>query len=232
MLKSELYSRRVRQFTEDVTVYPVSCEKLAGGRDDRQWLDAVLEGGARIVQLRDKESKDSHLLEKAKYFRQKTREAKALFLVNDRLDIALLSDADGMHVGQKDLPPEEIRRLAPDFLIGISCNCEDDVKKLATTVARDANLVSYFNIGPVYPTKTKDCLASFLGPDAIGRFSRYCSLPFTVMGGIKLGHIQELVDSGARRIAVVTAISKAFDIQKETRTWVESIKARVSEIKL
>lgn len=231
MLKSELYARRVRQFTDEVTVYPVSCEKLAGGRNDREWLDAVLEGGARIVQLRDKESKDSHLLEKAKYFRKKTREAKALFLVNDRLDIALLSDADGIHVGQKDLPPEEIRRLAPDFLIGISCNCEDDVKTLAKTAAREANLVSYFNIGPVYPTKTKDGLASFLCPEVIGKFSRYCSLPFTVMGGIKLGHVKKLVDSGARRIAVVTAISQADDIKMETRTWVETIKARVSEIK-
>ena len=116
--RSELYCRRLRQFIDDVTVYPVSCERLSDGRGDMYWLDEVLRGGARIVQLRDKESSDRHLLEKAKYFRRKTLEAGALFLVNDRLDIALLAGADGVHVGQQDLPPEEIAGLGPDLLVG------------------------------------------------------------------------------------------------------------------
>jgi thiamine-phosphate pyrophosphorylase len=223
------YARRLRRFIEEVTVYPVSCERLATGRTDRQWLDAVLAGGARIVQLRDKESNDSLLLEKAKYFREKTRKAGALFLINDRLDIALLSEADGIHVGQKDLPPEEIRKLAPDLLIGLSCNSEDDVKNLAKSIAKKAELVSYYNIGPVYPTGTKEGLISFLGPEAIARFTGWCSLPFTVMGGIKYGHIDELVAHGARRIAVVTAISQAVDIKNETEKWIGAITARVQQ---
>src|SRR5512135_1258938 len=86
--RGELYARRLRQFVDEVTVYPVSCERLAAGRTDEQWLAAVLRGGARIVQLRDKESDDRRLLAKARYFRQRTREAGALFLVNDRVDIA------------------------------------------------------------------------------------------------------------------------------------------------
>ncbi len=221
------YSTRLQQFIEEVTIYPVCCERLAAGRTDREWLDAVLAGGARIVQLRDKESKDSHLLEKARYFREKTREAGALFLVNDRLDIALLSDADGIHVGQKDLPPDEIRRLSSDFLIGLSCNCEDDLTRLDRAVAKDSHLVSYYNIGPIYPTKTKEGLRSFLGPEAIVAFSRRCRLPFTVMGGIKYQHIPELIAGGARRIAVVTAISQATDMKKETLKWVRSLSAQV-----
>ncbi len=224
------YRRRLGQFIEEVTIYPVSCEKLAAGRTDREWLDAVLAGGARIVQLRDKESKDSVLLEKAKYFRKKTREAGALFLVNDRLDIALLSEADGIHVGQKDLPPWEIRKLAPDLLIGLSCNCEDDVKNLAKSVAKQTNLVSYYNVGPLYPTSTKQGLVSFLGPEAIFQFTSLCPLPFTVMGGIKIEHIDELVAYGARRIAVVTAISQAEDVQKETEKWAGAIKARLQQM--
>ncbi len=102
----ELYLQRCKQFEENVGVYPVSCEKLCAGRSDREWLDGVIAGGAQIVQLRDKESNDRELLAKARYFREKTEEAGVLFFLNDRLDIALLSDADGMHVGQKDLPPE------------------------------------------------------------------------------------------------------------------------------
>ena len=227
MVNAEKYARRLRQFAEEVTVYPVSCEKLAAGRTDREWLDGVLAGGARIVQLRDKESKDAVLLEKARYFREKTREAGALFLVNDRLDIGLLSDADGIHVGQNDLPPGEIRKLAPDLLVGLSCNSEADAEALARLVAKDPNLVSYFNIGPIYPTATKEGLLSFLDPQAIAAFSSKCPLPFTVMGGIKYGHIDQLVACGAKRIAVVTAISQADDIKEETSRWVRAISACV-----
>ena len=227
MFDTETYTRRLRQFTEEVTVYPVSCEKLAADRTDREWLDGVLAGGARIVQLRDKESRDAVLLEKARYFREKTREAGALFLVNDRLDIALLSDADGMHVGQNDLPPEEIRKLAPDFLIGLSCNNREDAEVLARLVAKNPQVVSYFNIGPIYPTGTKEGLVAFLGPESIAGLSQRCPLPFTVMGGIKYGHIDELVARGVRRIAVVTAISQAHDIKGETARWVRAISAVV-----
>jgi thiamine-phosphate pyrophosphorylase len=224
---TDIYIRRLRQFTEEVTLYPVSCEKLSAGRTDREWLDGVLAGGARIVQLRDKESKDALLLEKARYFRMKTKEAGALFLVNDRLDIALLADADGIHVGQEDLSPAEIRKLAPDFIVGLSCNNEEEVETLVRTIAKHPNHVSYFNIGPLFSTGTKDGLQSFLGPEAITAFSGKCPLPFTVMGGIKYGHIDELVAHGAKRIAVVTAISQADDIEGETAKWIQAISTRV-----
>lgn len=210
-------SQRLQQFVKSVDIYPVSCERLAGGRSDRQWLDAVLAGGARIVQLRDKDSSDRELLEKARYFRLKTREAGALFFVNDRFDIALLSQADGIHLGQDDLPPKAVRALAPDMIIGLSCNTEQQARQLGQLEQQGNCPVSYYNIGPLYSTGTKEGLVRFLGIDAIERFSRYSSLPFTVMGGIKLEHIDELVCAGARRIAVVTAISQAKDMEDATR---------------
>lgn len=216
MSDSKRYNRRLQQFVESVDIYPVSCERLAAGRNDREWLDGVLAGGTAIVQLRDKDSDDGKLLEKAQYFRQKTQEAGALFLVNDRLDIALLSDADGIHLGQDDLPADAVRKLAPDMIIGLSCNNEEQAMALGRLEQRGGCPVSYYNIGPIYPTGTKEGLASFLGPQAIERFSRHCCLPFTVMGGIKAGHIPEIVGLGARRIAVVTAISQAEDIAAET----------------
>ncbi len=222
---NQLYSQRLHQFVEDVAVYPVSCERLAAGRNDKEWLDNVLDGGARIVQLRDKESSDRELLEKARYFREKTREAGALFFLNDRLDIALLADADGMHVGQKDLPPVEIRRLAPNILIGFSCNTEDQVKALGEEVKQGQSAVSYYNIGPLFHTGTKEGLHHFLGAEAIPLFSRHCPLPFTVMGGIKLKHLDTLLRVGARRIAVVTAISQADNIASETDCWQQRIES-------
>ena len=229
-MNHSLYSRRLQQFVQEVTVYPVSCEKLAAGRTDREWLDGVLAGGARIVQLRDKESSDRELLAKARYFRKKTHEAGALFLVNDRLDIALLVDADGIHVGQNDLPPVEIRRLAPDLLIGLSCNTLEQAEKLGKDVETGACPVSYFNVGPLYPTGTKQGLREFVGPQAVGQFTKVCPLPFTVMGGIKADHINELCSVGVRRIAVVTAISKAPDIAVETAYWIKEISASLGDV--
>ncbi len=227
---SERYARRLRRFTDAVGVYPVSCEALAAGRSDAEWLDAVLTGGAPIVQLRDKRSSDRRLLEKARYFRRQTRRANALFLVNDRVDIALLADADGVHLGQQDLPPEEVRRIAPDMLIGISCNSEEQAMRLGELERQGKLAASYYNIGPLYPTATKEGLSEFLGPGAIGGFSRHLGLPFTVMGGIKFEHIQRLVALGARRIAVVTAISQAADMAAETGRWMKEITETVQEL--
>ncbi len=220
---AEIHFQREKQFEEAVTVYPVSCESLAAGRTDMEWLDGVLTGGAKIVQLRDKVSKDNVLLEKARYFRRKTRKAGALFLINDRLDIAMLADSDGIHVGQGDLPPEEIQRIAPDKIIGLSCNTLENVTELARGGDKGTNPVSYFNIGPLYPTRTKEGLNQFVGIEAVKEFSALCSLPFTVMGGIKDSHVEDLVASGVKRIAVVTAISQAVDIAKETARWMHLI---------
>lgn len=221
----QLYEQRLKQFEDEVCVYPVSCEKLAAGRSDREWLDQVIAGGAKIVQLRDKESSDRELLAKALYFREKTREAGVLFFINDRLGIGLLADVDGMHVGQKDLPPEEIRKLAPDILIGLSCNTEEQVKKLGSEVAQGKSSVSYYNIGPIFRTGTKEGLHEFLGVDGIRKFSSHCSLPFTVMGGIKLGDLESVLRAEAKRVAVVTAISKAKNIEAETALWQQSIQS-------
>jgi len=218
------YATLMQRFVDQVDVYPVSCERLCSGRSDKEWLDAVLAGGARIVQLRDKESEDRHLLAKARYFREQTRKAGALFLVNDRVDIAMLVQADGLHVGQKDLPVEELRQLVPEMIIGVSCNTEEQARELGALEEQGKCAASYYNIGPIYPTGTKEGLARFIGPQAIARFSRHCILPFTVMGGIKRRHIPELVEAGARRIAVVTAISRQDDMAAETRQWRREIR--------
>lgn len=214
---SYLYEKRLKQFINEVTIYPVSCEKLANGRSDYEWLEAVLNGGARIVQLRDKEADDHTLYQKAVMFRRQTNAFGALFIVNDRADIALMSNADGVHLGNNDTAAAKARKTAPDLLIGVSCNT---MAQAATAENRGA---SYFNIGPLFPTKTKENLSNFLGTAAITKFSTKCQLPFTVMGGIKKKHIPELIATGAKRVAVVTALTQAKDIADETREWISII---------
>ncbi len=204
---------RIKKFKTEVTIYPVSCERLSRGRSDLEWLEAVLTGGARIVQLRDKEADDRRLYDKAQIFREKTFEAGALLIINNRLDIAIAVAADGIHLGNSDLPAAEARRLAPELIIGVSANTKEQA---ASARERGA---SYFNIGPVFPTSTKEGLSTFLGPKAIPELSTLSPLPFTVMGGIKFKHITELKALGAQRIAVVTALTMADDIASETRKW-------------
>jgi len=217
------YADRLEQFIHQVSIYPVSCEKLCCGRTDAEWLDAVLAGGARIVQLREKEADDRTFFQKAQMFRKKTKKAGALFIVNNRIDIALLSRADGIHLGNSDIPPEEARTLAPELIIGVSANTKEQA---ALAEKRGA---SYFNIGPLYPTNTKQKLTAFLGKEAIEDFSAQSSLPFTVMGGIKLRHVPELTPVGAQRIAVVTAITEAENMAQETRRWIQAINQDYSE---
>ncbi|MFC1844026.1 thiamine phosphate synthase [Thermodesulfobacteriota bacterium] len=215
--KQANYKEKLTFFREKVTIYPVSSEPLANGRSDIEWLEGVLAGGAKIVQLRDKHSEDRVFYQKALIFRERTNEAGALFIVNNRVDIALLANADGVHLGNKDLPAEKVRELAPELIIGVSCNKPEQA---ATAKIRGA---SYFNIGPIYRTETKKNLTPFLGPDAIESFSSLCDLPFTVMGGVKWKHIPEVVTKGACRIAVVTALTQAEDIAAETRRWIDEI---------
>ena len=211
------YQEKVNFFREKVTIYPVSCEPLANGRSDIEWLEGVLAGGAKIVQLRDKHSDDRVFYQKALIFREKTNNAGALFIVNNRFDIAMLSHADGVHLGNNDLPVEKVREFESDLIIGVSCN---EKKQVSTVKERGG---SYYNIGPIYTTKTKKNLTPFLGSDAIESFSSLCDLPFTVMGGVKLEHVKDLVARGAQRIAVVTALTQAKDIAAETRLWIEAI---------
>ncbi|MEW6218870.1 MAG: thiamine phosphate synthase [Thermodesulfobacteriota bacterium] len=215
-------AQRLRLLTEEVTVYPVSCERLAAGRSDLEWLRAVLAGGARIVQLRDKEASSRQLYAKAEAFRRLTSDAGALFIIDDRLDVALAVDADGIHLGDQDLPAEAARRLAPELIIGVSCHSGEDV---AAALAQGA---SYYNIGPIFPTATKTGVARSVGPEAIEAWCRLSPLPFTVMGGIKRDHVPELVRRGARRLAVVTALTQAPDIEAETRALVAAIRSALA----
>lgn len=210
-------------FKKEVSLYPVSCERLAKGRSDIEWLDAVLAAGAKIVQLRDKVSTDRDLFEKACIFRHKTAAQGVLLIINNRLDIALATNADGIHLGNDDLPAEEARRLAPNLIIGISANT---IEQAASAATRGA---SYYNIGPLFSTSTKEGLSTFLGTEAIKHFSAASPLPFTVMGGIKFNHIKELTSLGVQRIAVVTALTEADDIETETRRWLSAIPVKNAE---
>jgi thiamine-phosphate pyrophosphorylase len=140
-----------------------------------------------------------------------------LLIINDHLDVAVAVDADGVHLGQEDLPVEVARKLAPDLLIGASTH------SLEQALRAQHDGADYINIGPIFPTKTKEGAEHFLGPDAIAEISSQIQVPFTVMGGIKEENIGDVLTRGARKVAVVTAITKASDIAERVTRLKEMI---------
>ncbi|HYA42976.1 MAG TPA: thiamine phosphate synthase [Syntrophobacteraceae bacterium] len=207
---------RIRQkrklLFETVDIYPVTCERLSNGRSDLEVLGGLIEGGARIVQLREKDLSERDFFRLAERFRERTAKAGMLLVINDRVDVAIAVEADGVHLGREDLPLAQARKIAPNLLIGASShNLEEALQ------ARDEG-ADYVNIGPIFPTQTKTGVQRFLGPQAIAQIAPRLSIPFTVMGGIKEANIEQVLRMGAGKVAVVTAITQAPDIVQAVRS--------------
>lgn len=203
---------------DEIDVYPVTCERLSAGRSNLEVLEAVIRGGARIIQLRQKEYSKRDLYHLALTFREVTAGAGLLLIINDYLDIALAAGADGVHLGQDDLPLTAARRLAPDLLIGISTH------SLEEALEAEGEGADYVNIGPIFATSTKAGSDRGLGPEAIASVGSRLSVPFTVMGGITAANLDEVLAGGARRIAMITAITQAADIAQTVRGFRERIR--------
>ena len=198
----------------DSFIYPVLTPELCKGRSPLEVLEAALRGGAIIVQLRDKTEPERYAAD----FRKITSQYNALLIVNDSVEIALKYKADGVHLGKNDLPVKEARKIAPDLIVGASCHNLDEALQAQNDGA------SYVNIGPIFPTKTKGGLNKFIGIEAIKEIAPRLKIPFTVMGGINKGNIQEVIDAGAKRIAMVTAITESSNVEETVKEFVDMLK--------
>lgn len=191
------------------------CDARGDGRDLRGFLDAALRGGADVVQLREKDpaADDEALLAAARTFRAAADAHGALFVLNDRPDLAAAAQADGVHVGQDDVPVAQARALVgEDVLIGRSTHTPAQVEDAAVAD------VDYFAVGPVHATPTKP------GRPAVGlELVRHAAgapraVPWFAIGGIDAGNVGDVVAAGARRIVVVRALTEAADPQATART--------------
>lgn len=207
----------------DFDIYPVITEKFCRNGSAVETLKQVLGGGAKIVQLREKEYDKGKILDMAFSFRKLTAEAGAALIINDHVDIAMIVQADGVHLGQEDIPCREAKKLAPSLKVGVSThNIEEALKAINDNA-------DYINIGPIFPTSTKETKYGFLGVKKLEEISDRVAMPFTVMGGIKENNIREVLEAGARRIAMVTEITMAENPEKMTRrliTIMESCEKR------
>lgn len=174
-------------------------------------------GGAGMFQLREKELDDRELLARARLARHWAHQAGALFIVNDRPDIAHLAEADGVHLGQDDMPVHEARRiLGPDALIGVSTHNLEQVRQAVLDGA------SYIGIGPMYSSTTKE-FAELAGPEFVKAALAETSLPAFAIGGINLQTIDSAVAAGVRRVAVSSAIATAEEPRQAAQVIGEAL---------
>jgi len=203
-------------------LYVILDRSVAGGRQLPDLLGAVLAGGCRLVQLREKTMPLDELLALARQLARQCREADARFIVNDRADLALACGADGLHVGQDDLPAHEARALLrPGMILGVSTHDPEQARR-ATADGAD-----YVAVGSIFPTTTK---AGFqlVGPDLIRRVRPEVSVPIVGIGGITPDNAAAVLEAGADAVAVISAVCSAADPEASTRRFLERIIARPS----
>lgn len=190
-------------------LYPIVDVGLLGERSVAEVVASLARGGACIFQLRAKGVSDRRLVAIAREALDAARQCGALLLVNDRPDVASIVGADGVHVGQDDLGPADVRAvLGPDAIVGISTH---NLEQLARAALEP---VDYVAIGPVFPTSTKAEPDPVVGLDFIRQARELVPLPLVAIGGIRPGNVRAVVDAGADGVAVASALLTAGDLAK------------------
>jgi thiamine-phosphate pyrophosphorylase len=181
------------------------CEALPRGEEPEAVLNAALGGGADIVQLREKQLPRDEIERSARTFRRLCDTYSALFVVNDDPYLARSCNADGVHLGQDDMPVEEARAiLGPEMIVGLSTHSEEQL------AASAAEPVDYVSVGPIWETPTKAGRPG-VGLDLVEHAAAYAPHPFFAIGGIEPANAGEVVAAGARRLGAVRAIRDADD---------------------
>ncbi len=199
-------------------LYLVTDERLSRGRPTTEIVRAAIRGGVDAVQLRGKELPIREQLAIGRALRMITSEAGVLFIVNDRVDLALALDADGVHVGQDDLPADVVRRLVgPGQIVGVSAATIAEAR-----AARDDG-ADYIGVGPIWGTATKADAGAAVGPGLITTLKGAVELPMVGIGGIGAGNAAQVIAAGGDGVAVVSAIVSADDPEAAAR----DLKARI-----
>ncbi|MFQ5988312.1 MAG: thiamine phosphate synthase [Candidatus Methylomirabilales bacterium] len=197
----------------------ITDEKLSGLRH-REVAEQALQGGASMIQLRDKSRDLRHLYEEAVAIRDLCRRQGSLFIVNDHLDLALAVEADGVHLGQDDLPPHLVRPLLrPGMLLGISTH------SVAEAQEAEAAGANYIGFGPVFATATKTDTRPVVGLDRIRNVRAAVHVPILAIGGITLERVPEVMGAGVDGIAVISAIVRSGEITSACRQFLSQVRA-------
>lgn len=190
----------------DYSLCLITDRPLCLGRDLFAVVEAAVAGGVTMVQLREKECSSREFVQLAKELKKRLDESNTPLIINDRLDIALLVQAHGIHVGQQDLPVQDIRSLTPPgFIIGLTTNNLDQVKQ-----AQDQS-ADYLGVGPIYGTQSKKNPAPTLGIQGLQIIRANTDKPLVAIGGITPANAAPVIAAGANGLAVISALCSAPD---------------------
>lgn len=185
----------------DLSLYLVTDANLCASFGLEQTVAAAVQGGVTIVQLRDKHASDAQMIAQAKRLKALLAGSGVPLIINDRLNVALESEADGLHVGQSDTAVQEARQaLGPNAIIGLSINT------LPQLQAAPVELLDYVGLGPVFATGSKQDHAQPIGFDGLAQLAEVCPLPSVAIGGLKAEHAAHAKTAGANGLAVISAI--------------------------
>ncbi|HHY96185.1 MAG TPA: thiamine phosphate synthase [Firmicutes bacterium] len=188
-------------------LYVITDRRLAGGRPEEEVVRAAAAGGATAIQLRGKEMGGRQLYQVGTVLRRLAKELDLLFIVNDRVDVALAVEADGVHLGQDDLPLAEARRLlGRKMVIGISVDTVEEA------LAAQRGGADYLGAGPVFPTTSKTDAGPVMGPDGLQRICAAVCIPVVGIGGVSVYNARQVMEAGAAGLAVMSAIVSAPDV--------------------
>jgi len=191
----------------DTDIYCITSEEHSNGRDNLKIVKEMIDAGIKIIQYREKDKDMGEKYEQCLKIREMTQNAGVFFIVNDHVDLAMMTDADGIHLGQEDLPIEAVRKLVGnDIVIGISTHSPSQAKE---AIAGGAD---YIGVGPLYKTHTKKDVCDPVGLSYLDYVVTRISIPFVAIGGIKAHNVSEVVKHGAGCVAMVTEIIGADDI--------------------
>lgn len=198
-------------------LYVILDPEVARGRALPELLEAVLAGGCRLVQLRDKTRRMAELLPLARALQARCRAVGACFIVNDRADLALAAETDGLHVGQDDLPAAAARRLLrAGMTLGVSTHDEAQARQAL------ADGADYVAVGSMFPTGSKVGF-QLVGPALLRRVRPLVPVPLVAIGGITEANVAEVIRAGADAVAVISAVCAAPDPAVATARFLGAI---------
>ncbi len=187
--------------------------------DSLEVARAAISGGASVIQLREKEASTLRMVEVGRHLRELTREAGVALVVNDRVDVALAVDADGLHVGQDDMPAGLARRLVgSDRILGVSAT------SLEEAVRAEREGADYLGVGPVFPTSSKADAAPAMGLEGLRAITARVSVPVVAIGGVNAESVDAVMAAGAAGVAVISAVVSAPDVEEAARRLSERIR--------
>lgn len=194
----------------DYSLYVITDQKLAGNRSIAQVVQLAIVGGATIIQYREKTADTGEIIKQAQALHEITMKARIPFIVNDRIDVALAIDVEGVHVGQDDMPASLARKLIGlDMILGVS------VSTVAQAIKAQEDGVNYIGVGPVFPTPTKPDANPPIGLKGLSAIKKAVSIPIVAIGGINVTNAKEVAKI-ADGIAVVSAVMGAENPKQAT----------------